>query len=176
MSEMSDKEKLFIFMAHADDLQKIADASHKELQAAAIAVKEMAKLLPEEVSRAVSNSVSEIAGSHLIGPLDKAGAKLVKVVAAANDATRGLWLYPAVIVGVILAVLSGYTYFGVHWLRAERDRAKDELAAINHELAQTANVRLFTSEDGEEQFWVEIDPTKKTGNADGKTWARMPRR
>lgn len=176
MSEMSDKEKLFIFMAHADELQKIADASHKELQAAAVALKEMVKELPVELRGFVVGSLTEIAESRLVKPVERAGAQLGQIMATARIATKGLWLYPTIILAITVIALTAYAYLGVTWVMAERDRARAELAAINHELAQTANVRKFTTEEGEDQFWVEIDPVKKTGDTDGKTWARMPRR
>lgn len=172
--EMSDKEKLFIIMAHADELQKIANASQKELQAAVAAIKEMAKGLPAEVSGTVSGTVSGLIKSHLAGPVEQAGTELGQVVGAIKAATKGLWLYPAVIVVAIMVVLSGYAYVGLKWVQNERDQVKAELAALNHELAKTANVTTIGDEDG---YWVEIDKSRKIIDAtNGKIYAKMPRR
>lgn len=174
MKELTHEEKLYALMAHAEDLQNISAETQKELRATIAAVREMAKNLPSQASGAVSKSVSEVVTSRLIGPAEQAGADFAQAAAAVKTATKGLWLYPAVIVGVILVVLSGYTYFGVNWVMDERDQAKAELEAINHELAQTANVTPIGGQDG---YWVEIDKSKKIIIAsDDKTYARMPRR
>lgn len=173
---MNNEEKLFAFMLHAENLQKIADESHKELQAATAAVKAMAKFLPAETSGAVSSTIGKIVDSRLIGPMEQVKAELGAVVGKAKSSTKGLWLYPIAIFASYGIAMGGLAYLGLHWLKEERSELKAEISALNHELAQAANVRKFTTEEGEDQFWVEIDPAKKTGDADGKTWARMPRR
>lgn len=170
---MTEKEKLLVFMAHAEDLQKIADESCKELQAATAAVKAMAKQLPAEASGAVATVAGKIVTSSLIGPMEKNVAEFNSVVETAKNSIKGLWIYPVVMSATFIFMLLIIGYFGVHWLKDERYELKAEISALNHELAQTANVSRINGKDG---YWVEIDVARDIlKTTDNKTFAKMPR-
>lgn len=169
-----EKRLAFAIMSHAEDLQKIADESHKELRAVTAALKDAVKLLPAEASGAVSGAMSSIIDFRLVAPLEKAGADLSRIVAAVKAETKGLWRYPAAILAFFMLAMGGIAYLGVQWLKDERYELKEEISALNHELAQTANVSTINGKDG---YWVEIDAARDIlKTTDGKTFAKMPRR
>lgn len=162
-------KELFALMAHAEDLQKIADQSQKRLEVAV-------NTLPENVQKAIT----EVFLSETAEPLQKAKAEFKTAVEGLNGAMRSVWLVPVVMCVVVCLAMTGFAYFGVSWLKSERAELQREIAGLKSEynqmhteLAKTANVVRY--ENGE--LWVEIANNKDVGTTkDGKHWARLPRR
>lgn len=162
-------KELFALMAHAEDLQKIADQSQRKLEAAI-------NTLPESTQKAIT----EVFLSQTAEPLQKANEELKTAVRGLRGSMRSVWLVPIVVCVVVCLAMTGFAYFGVSWLKSDRAELQREIAglkseynAMHTELAKTANVVRY--EDGE--LWVEIANSKDVGTTkDGKHWARLPRR
>lgn len=162
-------KELFALMAHAEDLQKIADQSQRKLEAAI-------NTLPESTQKAIT----EVFLSQTAEPLQKANEELKTAVRGLRGSMRSVWLVPVVVCFVFCVGMAGFAYFGVSWLKSDRaelqkelTRLKVEYNEIHTELAKTANVVRY--ENG--QLWVEIANSKDVGTTkDGKHWARLPRR
>lgn len=162
-------KELFALMAHAEDLQRIADQSQKRLEAAI-------GNLPESAEKAIT----DVFIAETAQPLQKANAELETTVKGLKDSMRSVWLMPVIICLIVTIGITGFAYFGVSWLKSERAELqrdiagmKDEYNEMHMELAKTANVVRY--ENGE--VWVEIANVKDVGTTkDGKHWARMPRR
>lgn len=162
-------KELFALMAHAEDLQKIADQNQKKLEAAI-------NTLPESAQKAIVGVfLAETAET-----LQKANAELKTAVNSLNGSMRSVWLVPVIVCLVFTLGMTGFAYFGVSWLKSERAVLQRDIAGMkaeynemHMELAKTANVVRY--ENGE--LWVEIANVKDVGaTKDGKHWARMPRR
>lgn len=162
-------KEIFALMAHAEDLQKIADQSQRRLETAV-------NTLPENAQKAIT----EVFLAETAEPLQKAKEELKTAVNGLKGSMRSVWLVPVVVCLVFTLGMIGFVYFGVSWLKSERAELQREIAGLKSEynemhmeLAKTANVVRY--ENGE--LWVEIANVKDVGTTkDGKHWARMPRR
>jgi hypothetical protein len=168
------QEELFTFMAHAQDLQKIADTQFAAVGNALKRLEEgtgeaVAALIREDVKKSLSEANTALTGAArgLLAAKDEltAGTKAFRF---------SVTFYPVIICLLCLLFMGGMLYFGVSWAREDRDKAKAEAAAINAELAKTAFV---TDMQGQAGKWVQIDKSRNiVTTTDGGTFALMPKR
>lgn len=172
---------IFHLMNHAKDMQRISTEGLKRLNDAIAQVKKISEALPAEARAAAATAVKKEFMTQFIKPVDDAQATITKAADNAQDKINKLTIALTILAIVVFFAVLGLSYLygglikkDIANLQATRDEIKAEIRSANYELSKTANVRRFTSDDGEEQFWVEIDHTQQTGVLEGKTWARMP--
>lgn len=165
------QEELFTLMAHAQDMQKIADTH-------LAAVNRALKRLEEGTSEALAASIRADIGKTLSEgntALTKASEGLQRAkneIAKATSSFRfGVTVYPVVVLVLASFLMAGTFFFAVKWTMNERDRLQEKVDELDYTLQKHAQVTEVQNRKG---FWVFIDPlVEPFTTQDGRRVAKL---
>ena len=157
-------EELYGLMVHATELQEHAKMSQDSLDSQISKFSKAVYAMPSTVQQIALDNIKE---------QTKDAENILKQTTEKTQAIlRGLWLYPAIVTLSILLLGGGFWFFGYQWLVDERKQLKEEIRALNYELATTAQI---TQIQGTAGYWVKIDKSKSiVTSTEGDIYARLP--